>query len=105
MRDYQRSEETNGAIHHYLRALESRYTQKENDLEYRLNEQGVDTSRLDSFNTPFRTYDDVVGKELGMLKLQEEGQPAVDPNSSVIDDITGANMRGFKGSCWILLTS
>ena len=65
----------------------------------------MDTSKLDSFNTPFRAYDDIVGKELGMLKLQWEGQPTIDANGSVIDDISGSRFRGFQDSCWILLTS
>lgn len=51
---------------------------KDNELEYRLNEQGVDTSKLDSFNTPCRSYDDVLGRGLGMLKLEHDGALNVD---------------------------
>lgn len=105
IKEYQKSKETNGAIGEYMKTLERRYTAKENELEYRLNEQGVDTSKLDSFNTPFRSYDDVLGKGLGMHKLEHDGSLNVDQNSSVIDDIAGARFQGFRESCWILLTS
>lgn len=61
-----------------MKTLERRLVAKDNELEYRLNEQGVDTSKLDSFNTPCRSYDDVLGRGLGMLKLEHDGALNVD---------------------------
>ena len=92
--------------------LEQQTIIKEAELEKRLSQQGIDTSKIEAFNGLMKPTVDALAVEGSGHKQRFNGlgykEPAAkcDPSAqySHVKDIEGKSSFGFKNSCWIILT-